>query len=245
MAGIALTAVAGLNAADGVTSLRHDQAIARESRHWADSVMERMSLRDKVAQLMVPRLDIADNPAGHSQLRSVVADHKVGGILLGKGSAATYASLIGYAGSVADIPLMVTLDGEWGPAMRVTDAPRFPYNICLGAITDDSLLYDYGREVARQCRELGISVDFAPVLDVNSNPRNPVIGYRSFGEDPVRVSRLGVAFSRGLSDGGVMPVGKHFPGHGDTDTDSHHALPVLKRTSEEMEHTELVPFRAQ
>ena len=154
MAGIALTAVSGLNAADGVTSLRHDQAIARESRHWADSVMERMSLRDKVAQLMVPRLDISDNPAGHSQLRSVVADHKVGGILLGKGSAATYASLIGYAGSVADIPLMVTLDGEWGPAMRVTDAPRFPYNICLGAITNDSLLYDYGREVARQCRDL-------------------------------------------------------------------------------------------
>lgn len=243
MAGIALTAVSGLNAADGVTSLRQDQAIARESRHWADSVMERMSLRDKVAQLMVPRLDISDNPAGHSQLRSVVADHKVGGILLGKGSAATYASLIGYAGSVADIPLMVTLDGEWGPAMRVTDAPRFPYNICLGAITNDSLLYDYGREVARQCRELGISVDFAPVLDVNSNPRNPVIGYRSFGEDPVRVSRLGVAFSRGLSDGGVMPVGKHFPGHGDTDTDSHHALPVIKHTSEEMEQTELVPFR--
>lgn len=243
---LALTAsvsVVSATAAYGASvPARQSQAVARESRQWADSVMERMTLRDKVAQLMVPRLDISDNPAGHSQLRGVVADHKVGGILLGKGTASAYASLIGYAGSVTKIPLMVTLDGEWGSAMRVTDAPRFPYNICLGAITDDSLLYDYGREVARQCRELGIGVDFAPVLDVNSNPRNPVIGYRSFGEDPARVSRLGVAFSRGLAEGGVMPVGKHFPGHGDTDTDSHHALPVLKRTSEEMAQTELVPF---
>lgn len=238
-----VAATPGINRATGINTRSYDLEDAGESGRWADSVMASMNLRDRVAQLMVPRLDIADNAAGQSQLRSVVAGQKVGGILLGKGKASDYAGLISFAGSVAPVPLMVTLDGEWGPAMRVTDAPRFPYNICLGAITDDGLLYDYGREVARQCRELGISVDFAPVLDVNSNPRNPVIGYRSFGEDPARVSRLGVAFSRGLADGGVMPVGKHFPGHGDTDTDSHHALPVLNRTAQELEQTELVPFR--
>ncbi len=238
-----IVAIPGINRATGVTPSSSDFEEAGESARWADSVMASMSLRDRVAQLMVPRFDIAYNAAGQSQLRNVVAQQKVGGILLGKGKASDYAGLIDFAGSVAAVPLMVTLDGEWGPAMRVTDAPRFPYNICLGAIADDNLLYDYGREVARQCRELGIGVDFAPVLDVNSNPRNPVIGYRSFGEDPERVSRLGVAFSRGLADGGVMPVGKHFPGHGDTDTDSHHALPVLNRTAQQLEQTELVPFR--
>lgn len=189
-----IVAIPGINRATGVTPSSSDFEEAGESARWADSVMASMSLRDRVAQLMVPRLDIAYNAAGQSQLRNVVAQQKVGGILLGKGKASDYAGLIDFAGSVAAVPLMVTLDGEWGPAMRVTDAPRFPYNICLGAIADDNLLYDYGREVARQCRELGIGVDFAPVLDVNSNPRNPVIGYRSFGEDPERVSRLGVAF---------------------------------------------------
>ena len=185
-----IVAIPGINRATGVTPSSSDFEEAGESARWADSVMASMSLRDRVAQLMVPRFDIAYNAAGQSQLRNVVAQQKVGGILLGKGKASDYAGLIDFAGSVAAVPLMVTLDGEWGPAMRVTDAPRFPYNICLGAIADDNLLYDYGREVARQCRELGIGVDFAPVLDVNSNPRNPVIGYRSFGEDPERVSRL-------------------------------------------------------
>ena len=173
-----------------------------------------------MAQLFVPHLVISDNAAGRATPDRLCATDGVGGILLGKGTIASYAALINYAQSKSRVPLMVTLDGEWGLAMRLTDAPRYPYNMALGAIRDPRLLYDYGREVARECRELGIHVDFAPVLDVNSNPSNPVIGFRSYGENPRTVSRPGVAFSRGLEAGGVMSVGKHFPGHGDTSSDS-------------------------
>lgn len=215
----------------------------KAAAEWADSVMSAMTLRQKVGQLFVPRLDVFDNPAGHAALKKMVTTGDVGGFLLGKGTVAGYASLINEAQTAAKIPLMVTLDGEWGLAMRLTDAPRFPYSMGLGAISDPQLLYDYGREVARECREVGIAVNFAPVLDVNSNPANPVIGYRSFGENPQRVAALGAAYSRGLEDGGVLAVGKHFPGHGDTSVDSHKVLPTVDHTSETLQSVDLVPFR--
>lgn len=213
------------------------------AEQWADSVMATMTMRQKVGQLFIPRLDVFDNAAGHTALKKMVTQGQVGGFLLGKGTVAGYANLIRCAQDVAKVPLMVTLDGEWGLAMRLSDAPRFPYSMGLGAISDPELLYAYGREVARECREVGIHVNFAPVLDVNSNPANPVIGYRSFGENPQRVSALGCAYSRGLEDGGVMAVGKHFPGHGDTSVDSHKALPTVDHSAATLENVDLVPFR--
>ena len=210
---------------------------------WADSVMAGMTLRQRVAQLFIPRIDAFDNAAGHAQLKRMVTKGELGGFLLGKGTVSGYASLIQDAQSVAEVPLLVTLDGEWGLAMRVSDAPRFPYNMGLGAITDPEVLYLYGKEVARECRETGIHVNFAPVLDVNSNPANPVIGYRSFGENPRRVAELGAAYSRGLEDGGVMAVGKHFPGHGDTSVDSHKALPTVDHSEAILNSVDLVPFQ--
>lgn len=211
---------------------------------WADSVMAGMTLRQKVGQLFIPRLDVYDNPAGHAALRNIVTKGGIGGFLLGKGTVAGYASLIKDAQSVAKVPLLVTLDGEWGLAMRLSDAPRFPHSMALGAAADPSLLEDYGREVARECRHIGIHVNFAPVLDVNSNPRNPVIGYRSFGENPQRVAELGTAYARGLEAGGVMSVAKHFPGHGDTSADSHKVLPTVDHSSATMDTIDLVPFKA-
>lgn len=210
---------------------------------WADSVMSGLTLRQRVAQLFIPRIDAYDTPAGHAQLKQMVTKGELGGFLLGKGTVSGYASLIKDAQSVAKVPLLVTLDGEWGLAMRVSDAPRFPYNMGLGAITDPEVLYLYGKEVARECRETGIHVNFAPVLDVNSNPANPVIGYRSFGENPQRVAELGAAYSRGLEDGGVMAVGKHFPGHGDTSVDSHKALPTVDHSEATLTSVDLVPFQ--
>ncbi len=214
-----------------------------DAGRWADSVMAGMTLRQKVGQLFVPRLDVFDNPAGHASLKKMVTQGQVGGFLLGKGTVAGYASLIRGAQDAARVPLLVTLDGEWGLSMRLSDAPRFPYSMGLGAISDPELLYEYGREVARECREVGIHVNFAPVLDVNSNPANPVIGYRSFGENPQRVSALGCAYSKGLEDGGVMAVGKHFPGHGDTSVDSHKALPTVDHSYGVLDSVDLVPFR--
>ena len=155
---------------------------------WADSVINTLDLRQQVAQLVFPRLDIKNDEAGRRQLASLVKNQGIGGFLLGKGTLADYKGLIDYAQSLTHVPLMVTLDGEWGLAMRVTDAPRFPHNMALGAVTDTKLIEEYGREVARECRAMGIHVNFAPVLDVNSNPANPVIGYRSFGDSPRRVA---------------------------------------------------------
>lgn len=238
----AVVAMSGINSP--ARQMRQSSAPeSPECTRWVDSVMSTLSPRQRVAQLFVPRLDVSDTPAGHAALRKMVSSNEVGGILLGKGTVDGYASLIAGAQAAAAIPLLVTLDGEWGLAMRVTDAPRFPYNMGLGAIADDRLLYEYGREVARECRETGIHVNFAPVLDVNSNPSNPVIGYRSFGENPVRVGRLGTAYSRGLEDGGVLSVAKHFPGHGDTSTDSHKTLPTVDHTAEKFREVDLEPFR--
>ena len=220
-----------------------DNNMSPRAQQWVDSVYNSLSDEQRVAQLFIPHLVIGDNEAGRATMRKMAGELGVGGILLGKGTVDSYASLINLGQSQAKVPLLVTLDGEWGLAMRVTGTPRYPYNMALGAITDTRLLYDYGRELARECRELGIQVDYAPVLDVNSNPDNPVIGYRSYGEDPRRVAEAGVAFSRGMEAGGVMSVAKHFPGHGDTDADSHKALPVINHSASTLEQVDLLPFR--
>lgn len=209
---------------------------------WVDATYDKLSPKQRVAQLFVPHLVIGDNQAGRAVVKRMVYDEHVGGILLSKGTTESYVNLINYAQSLADVPLLVTLDGEWGPAMRVSDAPRYPYNMGLGAITDRNLLYDYGRQVARECRALGVQVDFAPVLDVNTNPANPVIGQRSYGADAEAVARLGVAFSVGLESGGVMSVAKHFPGHGDTSTDSHKTLPTVGHSLSRLTEVDLLPF---
>lgn len=213
------------------------------AEQWADSIMSTLTLDEKIGQLFVPRIDAYNNADGREQLKKMVR-HGIGGFLLGKGTVEGYAALINYAQEQAKIPLLVTLDGEWGLNMRVSNAPQFPYNMTLGAITNTSLLYDYGREVGRECRAVGINVDFAPVLDVNSNPQNPVIGFRSFGENAERVAQLGVAYSRGLESEGVLSVAKHFPGHGDTDSDSHKTLPKVGHSLTTLENVDLLPFRS-
>lgn len=151
--------------------------------------------------------------------------------------------LTNYAQSLAEVPLLITFDGEWGLAMRLKGTPRFPRNRVLGCIQDNELLYEYGKEVARQCKEIGVQINFAPVADVDVNPRNPVINTRSFGGDPRNVAQKVVAYARGLEDGGVLSVCKHFPGHGDTEVDSHKALPVLNFDRARLDSIELFPFK--
>ena len=145
--------------------------------------------------------------------------------------------------SMAKTPLMVAIDGEWGLGMRINDGLSYPYQMTLGAITNDSLIAEMGRQIAEQCLRLGINVNFAPDIDVNNEPNNPVIGFRSFGEDPENVGRKGSAYALALQNNGVIPSMKHFPGHGNTSTDSHHALPIIKNSIEEIEKIELVPFK--
>lgn len=214
-----------------------------ECSHWVDSVMGAMSPRERIAQLFVPVVDPTKGENSRALVKRYVADNGVGGLLFRKGSITEYANLINYAQSLARVPVMMTFDGEWGLAMRIADTPQFPYNMALGAITDRALLEEYGAEVARECRELGIHVDFAPVADVNLNPANPVIGRRSFGEDPVRVADAVVAFGQGMERAGVISCAKHFPGHGDTSTDSHKTIPVVDHSRDFLFDNDLLPFR--
>ena len=212
-------------------------------RQWVDSVMKTLNLRERIGQLFIYTIAPTQDKPNVDLLRKVVKDYKVGGLLFSSGTVPNQVALTNLAQEWADVPLMITLDGEWGLSMRLKETPRFPRNMILGCIRNDSLLYEYGREVARECREMGIHVNFAPVADVNINPSNPVINTRSFGEDPVNVARKVVAYARGLEDGGVISVAKHFPGHGDTNVDSHKALPTLRFSRERMDSVELYPFR--
>lgn len=212
-------------------------------RQWVDSVMARMTLKEKVGQLFIYTIAPTQDAPNRALLRKVVEEYKIGGLLFSGGLMENQVRLTNEAQNQAKVPLMITFDGEWGLAMRLKGMPSFPRNKVLGQIENDSLIYEYGREVARQCRELGVHVNFAPVADVNINPKNPVIGSRAFGNDPDLVARKVVAYIQGLESGGVLSVCKHFPGHGDTDVDSHKALPLLPFSRERLDSIELYPFR--
>ena len=210
---------------------------------WVDSVFNSLSADARIGQLIVAAVTPRSNDATRELVRSLVTRNLVGGLIYENSTIAEQAEVTNLAQSLATVPLMITIDGEWGLGMRLKEVPNFQRNLILGAIDNDQLLYEYGREVARQCRRIGIHVNFAPVLDVNDNPLNPVIGNRSFGESPELVARHAIAFARGLEDGGVMAVGKHFPGHGNSSEDSHKTLPVINKTMQEINTCELLPFR--
>lgn len=214
-----------------------------DCKAWVDSVLSTLSTKEQLGQLMIYTLTPQDTKSNQALLKKVIKEYGVGGILLRKGSLREHAMMNNRAQELAEVPVMITFDGEWGLAMRIPGTPSFPRNGTLGEIEDESLLYEYGREVARQMKELKVHVNFAPVADVNTNPNNPVIGNRSFGNDPKRVARQVIAYAQGLEDGGVLSVCKHFPGHGDTDLDSHLALPTLNFGRERLDSIELYPFR--
>jgi len=210
---------------------------------WVDSVFNMLSADARIGQLLVVEVSPSTDNATRDLVMKYVNQYQVGGFIYQESNIQQQAFVTNLAQTHAAVPLMMTLDGEWGLGMRLSDVPQFQRNLLLGAISNDQLLYEYGREVARQCRRMGIHVNFAPVLDVNDNPNNPVIGTRSFGEDPDMVARHAIAFARGLEDGGVLSVGKHFPGHGSASEDSHKTLPVINKKMQELNTCELVPFR--
>jgi len=210
---------------------------------WVDSVFGTMSVDDKIGQVIMVMAAGDNTQANKARLKKYVEEQRIGGIIFSKSDPVSQAELTNLCQQSARIPLIVALDGEWGLSMRLDNTVRYPRNMMIGAIQDDSLVYYYGLEVARQCHQMGIHVNFAPSMDVNSNPDNPVIGTRSFGENPEKVARLGILYSKGLEDGGVMAVAKHFPGHGDTSTDSHKVLPLLNHNRERLNNVELFPFK--
>lgn len=224
-----------------VTPRLFEQANQTAMKQWVDSVYSKMTTDEKVGQLFMPIVE--PNNAWKTRISGYIRNQKVGGLLFSKGTLAQQAEITNYAQQIADIPLLISLDGEWGLSMRLTDAPKYPRNVIIGAIQDDEIVKQYGLEIARQCKEMGIHVNFAPTIDVHSNPKNPVIGTRSYGENPLNVAKKGVVFSEGMEQNGVMSVAKHFPGHGDTSEDSHKTLPTIAHNRERLEQVELYPFR--
>ena len=212
-------------------------------RRWVDNKLQSMTLKQKIGQLFIHTVAPYTTQSNKQNISDAVKGYGIGGLLFSGGEIGKQIELTNYAQSMAEIPLLITFDGEWGLAMRLKGTPSFPRNRVLGCIQNDTLLYEYGKEVARQLREIGVHVNFAPVADIDNNPKNPVINTRSFGSDRENVARKVVAYSRGLQDGGVLAVCKHFPGHGDTEVDSHKSLPVLPFTRERLGSIELYPFR--
>ncbi len=211
--------------------------------HWVDSIFDTMSYDERIGQLFMVIADPKSDTRNMQKLLRYINELKLGGILFHKGDVVTQAEVTNSLQKASRIPMLVSLDGEWGLSMRLTGATRFPKNMMLGAIEDNRLLVEYGKEVARQCKEMGIHINFAPDIDVNSNTSNPVIGLRSFGEDADAVAEKGIAYSQGLESGGVLSVAKHFPGHGDTSEDSHYTLPTVRHSMARLDSIELVPFK--
>jgi beta-N-acetylhexosaminidase len=210
---------------------------------WADSVLGELSLEDRIAQMIMVQAYSNMGEAHQKSILKLVSRHHVGGVAFFQGNPVSQAILTNEYQSKSKVPLLVAIDGENGLGMRLKNTIRYPQQMALGAISDNSLIYQLCQDMASQMRRLGVHLNFAPVADVNNNPSNPVINTRSFGENPLTVAEKVVALMRGMQEGGLLVAAKHFPGHGDTGTDSHHSLPVVPYGRERLDTIELYPFR--
>src|ERR1700712_3921089 len=218
------------------------------SSQWVDSVFKTLTEDQKIAQLMVVRLSTGNAAKTEvvfhkKEVEEAIRKYNIGGICLFQGGPVTQANFVNYFQSIAQTPIMICIDGENGVGMRMDSVDGLPRQMMLGAMSDPALIYEYGKIVGEQCKRAGIQVDYAPVVDINNNPDNPVINDRSFGEDKYKVASFGVNYMRGMQDAGVMATAKHFPGHGDVSVDSHKDLPVINKTREQLDSLEIYPFR--
>ncbi|MDR1180763.1 MAG: serine hydrolase [Bacteroidales bacterium] len=210
---------------------------------WADSVFRTLSLEEKIAQLMMIRAYSNKDESYNKLLLEQVEQYQVGGVCFFQGGPVRQAELSNSIQTISKIPVMIGIDGEWGLAMRLDSIALFPRQMALGAGRDFFYIYKMGWEIATQCKRMGVHVNFAPCVDVNSNAKNPVIGSRSFGSNPQLVAQCGIAYTKGMQDNGVMACGKHFPGHGDTEADSHYKTPTINHDVQRLKEIELYPFK--
>lgn len=210
---------------------------------WASDELAKMTLDEKIGQLFVMPVCPRREDGHIDDLLEIMRELHIGNVIVKQSDPATQINFLSRLQSASKLPLLVTADAEWGLSMRMSDTIAFPRNMTLGAIQDLSLIHDLGREIGRQAKIVGIHMNLAPVADVNSNPLNPVIHMRSFGENPLHVADCVEAISKGMQESGLFTCAKHFPGHGDTNIDSHRDLPVLNHSKERLESIELVPFQ--
>jgi len=223
-----------------------DPLLTRDSiaqQKWVDSLLNNMTVDQKIGQLfMVAAYSNKDEK--HSDfIHNLIDTYEIGGLIFMQGTPLAQAKLNNSYQEKSNIPLLIGFDGEWGLDMRLKKTFRYPWNMTLGAIRDDSLIEDFGTQLGKHCKRLGIHINFAPVVDVNTNPNNPIIGNRSFGENKLNVAAKAIAFTKGMQGVGVLANAKHFPGHGDTEADSHKTLPVVDFTKQRIESVELYPYK--
>lgn len=215
----------------------------KKSNHWVDSVYNSLTDDERIAQLFMVDVWPMRDSAHYKDVEALVRDYKVGGLIFFKGTPYRQATLSNLYQSKSKVPLLIGIDGEWGLSMRLDSTPVYPRQMVLGSSANTELMYEMGLSIGAQCKRMGIHFNFAPDVDVNNNAKNPVINDRSFGENKYTVAKLGAAYTRGLQDMHIIASAKHFPGHGDTETDSHYGLPVIKGNRKRLDSLELYPFK--
>ena len=220
------------------------QSDKKKAQQWVDKTYNSLSQDEKLGQLFIVALYTNKDENHINQVRNIVTNDKIGGLILMQDDAAREINLVNEFQQKSKIPLMIGMDAEWGLFQRIATAHKFPWAMTLGAIQDKNLIYQMAAKIAEDCKRMGINWDFAPVVDVNTNPNNPIIGNRSFGSEVSNVTQSALSYSNGLQDNNILAAIKHFPGHGDTSTDSHLDLPVVSHSLERLNSIELAPFKA-
>ena len=213
-------------------------------KKWVDSVYNSLSLKEKIAQLYMVQVFSSQNEDEKAKVLNQIKNNKIGGIIYSKGGPYRQAKLNNELQAASQTPMLIGMDAEWGLNMRLDSTYAFPWNMTLGAIKDNALIERTGKQLGEHCKRLGVHFNFAPVVDINTNPNNPIIGNRSFGEDRDNVTKKAAAFMKGMQSAGVLANAKHFPGHGDTETDSHETLPTVAFSSKRIDSVELYPYKA-
>lgn len=241
-------------------SFFHSQSLHNACSHgWAQHVLQHMSLREKIGQLCIVAISFSDDTKEvlastnklmkfpymqRAYVEQLITNYQVGGVIfLRRSTVPQQVQLTNELQKMSKLPLLVMQDLEWGLAMRLDNTIKFPRNLTLGAVRNEELIYLMAKEIGRQCKAIGVHMNLAPVIDINNNPLNPVISDRSFGQDKEKVARLGLLYMHGLQDAGILACAKHFPGHGDTETDSHVAIAQVRHTKKHLQTIELYPFK--
>ena len=205
-----------------------------------DSLLSQLTLREKIAQLYIIDYSSTQSARLKQDQERFITKEKIGGVITMRDMTIPAMERLNRFNRLSKLPLLVTIDGEWGASMRYQDLPQFPRQMQMGALNNDSLIYEVGYAIGKECRELNIHVNYAPDIDINNNPHNPVINARSFGENKEKVASYGAALMNGMKAAGVAGSAKHFPGHGDTDVDSHKGLPELHFSKERLDRKSVV-----
>jgi beta-glucosidase-like glycosyl hydrolase/CubicO group peptidase (beta-lactamase class C family) len=217
--------------------------VSNEGKKWVDSVYYAMTFDEKVGQLFMVAAYSNKDPSHYDAIEKLITENKIGGLIFFQGGPVRQANLTNRYQSKSKTPLFIGNDAEWGLSMRLDSTCTYPWNMTLGAVQDMNLIEELGAQMGEQSKRLGLQFNFAPVVDINTNPKNPIIGFRSFGEDKYKVTERAIALMKGMQKKGVFATGKHFPGHGDTDTDSHKVLPTVSFSKQRLEVMEFYPYK--